>query len=105
MLRPIAFLFISPGASPDKCSICCTTDIHEMYLVGCDNIDAACEKAVELADKGIQLLELCGGFHAEGCRRVIEAVQGRIPVGYVDFFPEEQEKLERQHTQKAGSQA
>jgi len=97
MLRPIAFLFVSPGADPQTCYNCFPTDVHEMYIVGCNDIDAACEKAAELVDQGIKLLELCGAFGEEGCRKIIKAIDGRIPVGYLTFFPEEQEKRERWH--------
>ena len=32
---------------------------------------------------------LCGDFGEDGRRRVIEAVDGELPVGYVTYLPEE----------------
>ncbi|WP_316739197.1 DUF6506 family protein [Pedobacter aquatilis] len=41
--------------------------------------------AVELADAGYGLIELYGGFTTIGAARIIEAVDGRIPVGVGSF--------------------
>ena len=46
-----------------------------------------------MLEEDCKLVELCGGFGTEGTREVIAAVEGKIPVGYIDYFPEERKKL------------
>ena len=47
------------------------------------------DEARALAEEGIGCIELCGAFGPDGARQVIEATGGRIPVGYVTHFPEQ----------------
>ena len=51
--------------------------------------------AEALAAGTAHFIELCGDFGEEGCRRVIAAVDGKLPVGYVTYFPEEAVKVDR----------
>ena len=37
----------------------------------------------------------CGDFGEDGRRRVIEAVDGELPVGYVTYLPEEAVKVDK----------
>jgi hypothetical protein len=61
-----------------------------------DTIDEACAVAASAAETGeADFIELCGAFEEDGCRAVIAAVGGKLPVGYVAYFPDEAEKLER----------
>jgi hypothetical protein len=39
-------------------------------------------------EDGVQLLELCGGFGPVWTGKIIEAVDGKIPVGSVGYGPE-----------------
>lgn len=46
----------------------------------------ASDVALDLIERdGVELIELCGGFSAPDASRVIEAVDGRVPVGHVAF--------------------
>ncbi len=56
-----------------------------MILLGVGSYDSACEEAKKLADEGILMLELCGGFGTIGHAKVTEAVGGRLWVGAVRF--------------------
>jgi hypothetical protein len=57
----------------------------EMIMLGVGGYASACDEARKLADEGVILLELCGGFGTIGCARVTEAVAGRLQVGVVRF--------------------
>jgi Family of unknown function (DUF6506) len=46
---------------------------------------AVVQAAVELVDGGAQSIELCGAFGPAWTARVIEAIDGRVPVGSVGF--------------------
>jgi hypothetical protein len=65
-------------------------------VVGVPTVDEACRVAAEArADGTAAFVELCGDFGEEGCRRVIEAVGGELPVGYVTYLPEEAVKIDQ----------
>ncbi len=52
-------------------------------LIGVADIEDACRTARNLYENGIDCIELCGAFGAEGARKIIEATENKIPVGYV----------------------
>jgi 2-keto-3-deoxy-6-phosphogluconate aldolase len=58
-------------------------------IVGVKSMDEACETAKKLAEEGIDAIEVCGAFKEEGTRKLIEATGGKIPIGYVVHFPEQ----------------
>lgn len=58
-------------------------------VIGVSNIDEACTVAKELYEAGIGCIELCGAFGEEGAKKIIQATQNKIPVGYVIHFPEQ----------------
>ena len=57
-------------------------------IVGVESLDQAVEVARELAADGIQMIELCGFFGAEGASRIAEAVGETVAVGFVTPAPE-----------------
>ena len=84
------------GATPRGTGRVIDTPEGDVITVGVDSVDQACAvAAAALADGTAHFIELCGDFGEEGCRRVIAAVDGKLPVGYVTYFPEEAEKLDR----------
>lgn len=58
-------------------------------IVGVSTIDEACQAAGKLCDDGIDCIELCGAFGAEGARKVIQATNNSVPVGYITHLPEQ----------------
>lgn len=64
-------------------------------MIGVKNLDDACGAARELLKEGVSCIELCGAFGPDGARRIIEATGGKIPVGYVTHFPEQDELFDR----------
>lgn len=57
------------------------------------DIDMACESAKKLAAKEVQLIELCGAFKDDMVTKVIESVEGKVPVGNMTMRNEEREKF------------
>ena len=51
------------------------------YIRFVPDIDSACEAAKELVETGVALIELCGLFDMEKTKAVIEAIDGKVPVG------------------------
>jgi len=56
-----------------------------MIVIGVKNYQVACEEAVKVAEEGVILLELCGGFGTVGHAMVTQAVKGKCQVGVVRF--------------------
>ncbi|WP_175059802.1 DUF6506 family protein [Thermococcus sp. 2319x1] len=62
-----------------------STPVVELHVVGVKNYDEACRIAKELVSEGIAAIELCGGFGHRGVAKIVEAVEGKVPVGVVRF--------------------
>ena len=61
-------------------------------IIGVPNIQEAAEAARELyKEEGIGCIELCGAFGPEGAKKIIEATDNKIPVGFVTHLPEQEE--------------
>jgi len=60
-------------------------------IIGVSNLDEACITAKKLYEEGIDCIELCGAFGEEGTKKIIDATQNKIPIGYVTHLPEQDE--------------
>lgn len=58
-------------------------------MIGVSNLEEACQVTEILVQEGIDCIELCGAFGEKGAKRIIEVSGGRIPVGFVVHFPEQ----------------
>ncbi len=65
-----------------KILVCCVQDI-----------EMACESAKQLVADGVQLIELCGAFKGHMPEQVIKAIDEKVPVGHMEYTPEERKKL------------
>ena len=58
---------------------------------GVSTLEDACAAARELLEKtNMRMYEVCDAFGPDGARRIIEATENRIPVGYVTHLPEQE---------------
>ncbi|MBH5334465.1 hypothetical protein IHE55_06460 [Streptomyces pactum] len=83
-----AFIHQTDGADPGRDSRTVVIGGCRVELVAVGTHDQAVPVARDLAARGVQLIELCGGFGAVWTARVIEAVEGRVPVGAVTYGAE-----------------
>ena len=74
------FAYLILGSSFDPARDRASIGNGQATIVGVPSIDAACDVARELADEGVVAIDVCGGFRAEGARRLIEATGGRVCV-------------------------
>ncbi|REE97144.1 DUF6506 family protein [Thermomonospora umbrina] len=93
-----AFIYGQPGADPTADRFVIERAGQRTTLVPVADEGQAAQVAVELVEEGVELIELCGGFTAVEAARVIEAVDGRVPVGHVAYASE---SLEGAATYKA----
>lgn len=81
-----AYIFGHPGADPLADRTIIERDGARSILVPVAGEAEAPDVALELIDQeGVEAIELCGGFSAPDAARVIDAVDGRVPVGHVAY--------------------
>jgi len=64
------------------------TDKFQMSVVGIRQPKEAVSVAKRMVEDGIQIIELCGAFGPVWTAKVIEATEGKVPVGTVTYGPE-----------------
>jgi len=84
MKRKVCFMFVSASIT-DTIRKEMEYGPGMMIVIGVKNYQVACEEAVKVADEGVILLELCGGFGTVGHAMVTQAVKGKCQVGVVRF--------------------
>ncbi len=84
------FAFLIMGGFDSKCDRAIIKD-GAATIVGVYDIEDACIAAKELLAEGIDCIELCGAFKEEGTKRIIEATENKIPIGYVTHLKEQDE--------------
>ncbi len=84
MKRKVCFMFVN-GSIEEPVRSVIDLGAGEMITVGVANYKMACDEAVKLAEEGVLLLELCGGFGTIGHAMVTQAVEGKLQVGVVRF--------------------
>jgi hypothetical protein len=85
MALKAAFIFVAPGADPDRDRSVVNTPEVELTVVGASDYAGAEKAAVQLVSEGIVAIELCGGFGHAGTARIVKAVEGKAAVGVVRF--------------------
>jgi hypothetical protein len=69
------------------------TKTFKMKVVGVADHNDAPGAAKEMVDDGVHLIELCGDFGAVWAGKVIEAIDNKVPVGFVTYGAEAIEGL------------
>lgn len=85
MVSSWAYIYGQPGADPVADRFVIERDGQRTSLVPVADEATAVSVALGLIDEGAELIELCGGFGPTEAARVVEAVDGRVPVGHVNF--------------------
>ena len=85
MVLQAAFIFLAPEADSAKHRSTVRTPQVDLTLVGAANYAEAEKVAKALMEQGITVIELCGGFGAQGAARIANAVAGKAAVGVVRF--------------------
>lgn len=90
-----AFIFLTPGFTPETNTITTSKDGYRFKAVGIDlsSKPMVLDVARSLQNEGYQIIELCGGFGPQWSYKVSEYLGMRVPVGGVYYGPEWREKL------------
>ena len=88
-MKKFAFLLMGRHYDPakDYAHFETTRGISAIHTV--TSLEEAAEVAANLYREGYGAIELCGAFGEAGARRIIEATEGKVAVGYVTHFPEQ----------------
>ena len=82
------FIYTAPGADPKHSRTVADTGTCKTVLIGVEKADDGVAVARSLVEEGVQLIELCGGFGPVHAGRIIEAIDGVVPVGVIGYGPE-----------------
>lgn len=82
---PGAFLVLHPGTDPAVDVVAHDDPVAPSTFVAVPDVATAAEVARQVADDGIRLLELYGGLGAQGAAAVLEATNGKVPVGLAAY--------------------
>jgi predicted polyphosphate/ATP-dependent NAD kinase len=82
------FIYTAAGADPQRDWTVVDSGGCTTVLVGISSAEQGVDVARRLVDEGVQLIELCGGFGPVHTGRIIEAIDGAVPVGSVGYGPE-----------------
>lgn len=87
-LERFGFIVTGSGLDPARHRASLGSDTFTGVMVGVSSPEAALAVARDLVADGVQLIELCGGFGPVWTAKVIEAIDGAVPVGSVGYGPE-----------------
>ncbi|MFH8368260.1 DUF6506 family protein [Streptomyces sp. NPDC018031] len=82
------FIYTADGSAAGGDVSIVDTGMCRSVFVGVEKPEESIEAARRLVSEGVQLIELCGGFGPVWAGRVIEAIDGAVPVGAVGYGPE-----------------
>ncbi|NJK54217.1 MAG: hypothetical protein HC936_18165 [Leptolyngbyaceae cyanobacterium SU_3_3] len=80
-----AFIFEAPETNPKTDRMVIERGGMRSIVVAVPEQPAVVQAAVDLVAEGAQFIELCGGFEPTWAGKVIEATNGKIPVGTVGY--------------------
>lgn len=80
-----AFIFVAPAANPVTHVSWVRTESVHVKMIAVPDYQRGCELLDELAQEGIQAVELCAGFGHLGVASMVKAAAGRMTIGVVRF--------------------
>lgn len=87
-LTKFGFVVAGTGLSAAQNRMVMKAVNFEMVAIGVSDASDGAAAAKTLVNEGAQLIELCGAFGPIWTAKVIEAIDGKVPVGFVGYGPE-----------------
>jgi hypothetical protein len=94
-LSKFGFIVTGKGLDPKRNVSVMESPAFHMTAVGVERPEQGIEVAQTMVADGIQLIELCGGFGPVWTAKIIDAIQGAVPVGSVGYGPEAIDPMHR----------
>ncbi|HJW56631.1 MAG TPA: DUF6506 family protein [Burkholderiaceae bacterium] len=92
-LSRFAMIIKGPGYDPEVHREEIASQLFSTTIVCVSSFDQAILVAQELVDRGIQLIELCGGFSPDQASDLQNSINSYVPIGVVRYTEEERLKL------------
>lgn len=93
ILTRYGFINLGNGYLPAKHNAVIDSPDFSSRIICVSTIDEAIIVAEQMVQDGIQVIELCGEFGQSGAFQIVNAIDCKIPVGYVSFVGYEHDKL------------
>ena len=93
-----AFIANSAGLDPDKYSLVYENDEFYCFVGAVHGMEMAQALAAAFADRGFQLIDLCGDFDEKKAESIKKAAEGKLDVCYAKYSEENQKKFEAMST-------
>jgi hypothetical protein len=87
-LTKFGFIVSGKNLDPANNTMTMTSPGFTMIAVGVSHPEEGIRIARGMVEQGVQLIELCGGFGPKWTARILESIDGEIPVGSVSYGPE-----------------
>ena len=87
-LTRFGFIVAGTGLDATRNRMVMKAGNFEMIAIGVGRASDGPAAAKALVEDGVQLIELCGAFGPIWTAKVIEAIDAKVPVGYVGYGPE-----------------
>ena len=87
-LKNFGFLFTGPGLDPAHHVAVIQHGAFKCTVVGMSAPEQGLAVATHLVAQGVELIELCGGFGPVWTAKILQCVEGKVPVGSVAYGPE-----------------
>lgn len=94
-LSKFGFIVTGTGLDPTVNRMSMKSSQFEMIAVGVETPSEGIPIAKNMVAEGVQLIELCGGFGPIWTGKIIEAIDGAIPIGSVGYGPESIDQMYR----------
>ena len=92
-LTQFAMIIKGPGYDPATSRATINSPIFSTTVVCVSSFEEAIFVASDLVKKGVQLIELCGGFTPEQADSLQASIGKNVPVGVVRYSSKEQQHL------------
>lgn len=89
-----AFLVKHASYSSNSQKVVLSTNEFDTTIIGVSDVKEAIAVAKKLVKKGIQLIELCGGFTKNEQNQIKDTINYVIPIGLVGLNKEDEQLLE-----------
>ena len=84
-VKDYGFIVKGAGFNPEKHRSVLNSPQFKTTVVGVERVEEAYQVAKEMAEGGVQVIELCGAFQSENAEKLMQALGNTIPVGVVQF--------------------
>ncbi|MGL1922223.1 MAG: DUF6506 family protein [Hyphomicrobiales bacterium] len=92
-LTKYGYIILGEGYIPPIHNATIESKQFSSTVICAETIESAAIVAKKMVKDGIEVIELCGEFGQTGAFQIINAINCKVPVGYVSFSGYEHDKL------------